>query len=87
MASRRSPTRFGLFGSVRDYDLMHQMDSAKRVFIALWVAATLCKCALAARLPLFAGLAIEHAVQPATGCAPRIRVPMPWSFFSGHRIS
>ncbi len=32
---------------------MHQRDSAKRVFIALWAVATLCKCALAAHLPLF----------------------------------
>lgn len=32
---------------------MHQTDSAKRVFIAFWALATLCKCALAARLPLF----------------------------------
>lgn len=32
---------------------MHQTDSAKRRFIALWAAATLFKCALAARLPLF----------------------------------
>ncbi len=30
-----------------------QTDSAKRTFIALWAAATLFKCALAARLPLF----------------------------------
>ncbi len=33
--------------------MKHQTDSAKRIFIALWAAATLCKCALAARLPLF----------------------------------
>ena len=32
---------------------MHQADSAKRSFIALWAAATLFKCVLAARLPLF----------------------------------
>lgn len=32
---------------------MHQTDSAKRRFIALWAAATLFKCVLAARLPLF----------------------------------
>lgn len=32
---------------------MHQTDSAKRWFIALWAAATLFKCVLAARLPLF----------------------------------
>ncbi|NOT89334.1 MAG: glycosyltransferase family 39 protein [Lysobacter sp.] len=29
------------------------MDSTKRTFIALWAVATLCKCALAAYLPLF----------------------------------
>lgn len=32
---------------------MQQADSAKRTFIALWAAATLCKCALAAHAPLF----------------------------------
>jgi 4-amino-4-deoxy-L-arabinose transferase-like glycosyltransferase len=32
---------------------MHQTDSAKRRFIALWAAVTLYKCALAVRLPLF----------------------------------
>ncbi len=32
---------------------MRQTDSTKRTFIALWTAATLVKCALAARLPLF----------------------------------
>jgi hypothetical protein len=32
---------------------MHQTDPAKRTFIALWTVATLCKFALAARLPLF----------------------------------
>ena len=32
---------------------MHQTDPAKRTFIALWTLATLCKFALAARLPLF----------------------------------
>jgi 4-amino-4-deoxy-L-arabinose transferase-like glycosyltransferase len=32
---------------------MHQTDSAKRRFIALWAAVTLFKCVLAARLPLF----------------------------------
>ncbi|MEQ1511055.1 MAG: glycosyltransferase family 39 protein [Lysobacteraceae bacterium] len=33
--------------------MKHQTDSAKRIFIALWAAATLCKCVLAAHLPLF----------------------------------
>ncbi len=33
--------------------MKQQTDSAKRSFIALWAAATLCKCVLAARLPLF----------------------------------
>ncbi len=32
---------------------MRQTDSTKRTFIALWTAATLVKCVLAARLPLF----------------------------------
>lgn len=32
---------------------MRQTDSAKRTFIVLWTAATVCKFALAARLPLF----------------------------------
>ncbi len=33
--------------------MKQQTDSAKRGFIALWVLVTLCKCVLAARLPLF----------------------------------
>lgn len=33
--------------------MKQQTDSAKRTFIALWAAATLVKCVLAARLPLF----------------------------------
>ena len=33
--------------------MKQQADSAKRIFIALWAMATLCKCVLAARLPLF----------------------------------
>jgi 4-amino-4-deoxy-L-arabinose transferase-like glycosyltransferase len=32
---------------------IHQAASAKRIFIALWAIAVLCKCALAAYLPLF----------------------------------
>jgi 4-amino-4-deoxy-L-arabinose transferase-like glycosyltransferase len=32
---------------------MQRVDSGKRTFIALWVFVTLCKCVLAARLPLF----------------------------------
>ncbi len=32
---------------------MQRVDSGKRTFIALWVLVTLCKCVLAARLPLF----------------------------------
>lgn len=33
--------------------MKQQTDSAKRTFIALWAIALLCKCALAAHLPLF----------------------------------
>lgn len=33
--------------------MKQQTDSPKRSFIALWAIATLCKCVLAARLPLF----------------------------------
>ncbi len=33
--------------------MKQQTDSAKRIFIALWAATLLCKCALAAQLPLF----------------------------------
>lgn len=33
--------------------MKQQADSAKRTFIALWAAATLCKCALAWQVPLF----------------------------------